>query len=84
MLIKKMLKNLIIIYVLLLLSFSQTGSFASNPEFNIWIENFKKKAVMSGVSKNVVDDVMSGAIFLPKVIGYDRYQPEFYEDTNIY
>jgi membrane-bound lytic murein transglycosylase B len=84
MLIKKMLKNLIIIYVLLLLSFSQTGSFASNPEFNIWIENFKKKAVMSGVSKNVVDDVMSGAIFLPKVIGYDRYQPEFYEDTNTY
>jgi membrane-bound lytic murein transglycosylase B len=79
-----MLKNLIIIYVLLLLSFSQTGSFASNPEFNIWIENFKKKAVMSGVSKNVVDDVMSGAIFLPKVIGYDRYQPEFYEDTNTY
>ena len=84
MLIKKMLKNLIIIYVLLLLSFSQTGSFASNPEFNIWIENFKKKAVMSGVSKNVVDDVMSGAIFLQKVIGYDRYQPEFYEDTNTY
>ena len=22
--------------------------------------------------------------FLPKVIEYDRYQPEFYEDTNTY
>ena len=27
---------------------------------------------------------MSEAIFLPKVIEYDRYQPEFYEDTFTY
>ena len=27
---------------------------------------------------------MSKAIFLPKVIEYDRYQPEFYEDTFTY
>ena len=27
---------------------------------------------------------MSDAIFLPKVIKYDRYQPEFYEDTFTY
>ena len=27
---------------------------------------------------------MAGAIFLPKVIEYDRYQPEFYEDTFTY
>ena len=27
---------------------------------------------------------MDKAIFLPKVIGYDRYQPEFYEDTKTY
>ena len=27
---------------------------------------------------------MSGAKFLPKVIEYDRYQPEFYEDTFTY
>ena len=27
---------------------------------------------------------MSNVIFIPKVIGYDRYQPEFYEDTNTY
>ena len=27
---------------------------------------------------------MSEARFLPKVIEYDRYQPEFYEDTFTY
>ena len=27
---------------------------------------------------------MSDAKFLPKVIEYDRYQPEFYEDTFTY
>ena len=27
---------------------------------------------------------MSSAKFLPKVIEYDRYQPEFYEDTLTY
>ena len=27
---------------------------------------------------------MSNVKFLPKVIGYDRYQPEFYEDTLTY
>ena len=57
---------------------------ANNPEFNLWVNDFKKKAVSSGISKKVVEDVMSGARFLPKVIKYDRYQPEFYEDTFTY
>jgi membrane-bound lytic murein transglycosylase B len=81
---KKMLKKLISIYILLILSFSQSSVFASNPEFNAWITNFKIQAVQSGVSKKVVNEVMSNAIFLPKVIGYDRFQPEFYEDTRTY
>tara|TARA_B110000285_G_C14984831_1_gene543273 strand:- start:41 stop:1060 length:1020 start_codon:yes stop_codon:yes gene_type:complete len=84
MLIKKMLKNLISIYILLIFSFSQISVFASNSEFDTWVENFKTKAIKSGVSKKVVDEVMSDVIFLPKVIGYDRFQPEFYEDTNTY
>ncbi len=58
--------------------------FADNSEFNLWIDNFKKKAISSGISKNVVNEVMSNAKFLPKVIEYDRYQPEFYEDTYTY
>ena len=42
------------------------------------------KAIDSGISKEIVEDVMSDAKFLPKVIEYDRYQPEFYEDTFTY
>jgi len=84
MVIKKMLKNLISIYILLVLSFSQTGAFASSSEFNTWVKDFKTKAVKSGVSQKVVDEVMSGAIFIPKIIEYDRFQPEFYEDTYTY
>ena len=46
--------------------------------------NFKIKAINSGVSKTLVDEIMSEAKFLPKVIEYDRYQPELYEDTFTY
>ena len=31
-----------------------------------------------------MEDVLSDVKFLPKVIEYDRYQPEFYEDTFSY
>ena len=53
-------------------------------DFNTWLKNFKIKAISSGVSKVVVEDIMSEAKFLPNVIKYDRYQPEFYEDTYTY
>ena len=79
-----MTKKLIIFYILLSLSFSLSCSFASNTEFNIWVEKFNVKAVKAGVSEKVVNDVMSNAIFLPKVIEYDKFQPEFYEDTFTY
>ena len=85
MIFKKMLKNLITINSLIfLIVFSFSSSFANNIEFNQWIDDFKKKAISSGISQNVVEDVMSEAKFLPKVIEYDRYQPEFYEDTFTY
>jgi membrane-bound lytic murein transglycosylase B len=83
-LVKKMLKILINIYIFLLLSFSQTSVIASNSEFEDWVSNFKIEAIKSGISKKVVVDVMSGAEFLPQVIKYDRFQPEFYEDTRTY
>jgi membrane-bound lytic murein transglycosylase B len=55
-------------------------SFA-NSDFDKWLKNFKVKAINSGISEKVVNELMSEAKFLPKVIEYDRYQPEFYEDT---
>ncbi len=56
----------------------------ANEDFNKWLKEFQKKAIDSGISKKVVNEIMSDAKFLPKVIQYDRYQPEFYEDTFTY
>ena len=81
MLITKMLKfiyNLIFLYF-----FASTNVFAGS-DFNSWLKNFKIRAINSGISEKVVNDVMTGAKFLPKVIEYDRFQPEFYEDTFTY
>ena len=72
----------IIFYILInLISLS---SLLANNDFDLWLKEFKNEAIQSGISKKVVDQVMSEAKFLPKVIEYDRYQPEFYEDTFTY
>jgi membrane-bound lytic murein transglycosylase B len=63
--------------------FITSFSFASD-NFNKWLSNFKIKAISTGISEKVVNEIMSDAKFLPKVIEYDRYQPEFYEDTFTY
>ena len=82
MITKKMFKIIILIFSLnILLTFK---SFAAAQNFEIWLSEFKNKAIVSGISPEVVNSVMSEAKFLPKVIEYDRYQPEFYEDTFTY
>ncbi len=84
MIFKKMPKNLICFNLIVYTIISFSVLHAENSEFNTWVNKFKKRAVSSGVSQIVVDEVMSEAKFLPKVIEYDRYQPEFYEDTYTY
>ena len=77
------MKNTKLIFLILisLINFKTVIAYES---FNQWLDNFKIRAVKSGISKETVDLVMDNAIFLPKVIEYDRYQPEFYEDTKTY
>jgi membrane-bound lytic murein transglycosylase B len=55
-----------------------------NQDFDDWLKKFQTKAVESGISEKVVYEIMSNVKFLPKVIEYDRFQPEFYEDTLTY
>ena len=79
----KMLKNLLVIkFVIILLTHS--SQLLASEEFSEWVNSFKTKAINYGISKKVVDDAMSNVRFLSKVIEYDRYQPEFYEDTFTY
>jgi membrane-bound lytic murein transglycosylase B len=81
MIIKKMFKIIILsIFINLLVTLN---AFANN-DFKLWVEQFKIEATDSGISKDIVEEIMSEAQFLPKVIEYDRYQPEFYEDTYTY
>ena len=53
-------------------------------QFSEWKKKFKTLALANNVSEKTFDKSMSAVKFLPKVIEYDRFQPEFYEDTFTY
>tara|TARA_B100001057_G_scaffold370807_1_gene374801 strand:+ start:934 stop:1935 length:1002 start_codon:yes stop_codon:yes gene_type:complete len=70
---------------LVLIIFSTVNLFAEeNLDFEKWKKEFKKVALENRISEKTFDTVMLNVKFLPKVIEYDRYQPEFYEDTKTY
>ncbi|MDC0044103.1 lytic murein transglycosylase [Candidatus Pelagibacter sp.] len=76
----KIIKNLIFCFI-----FIFTSSLNANEiEFNNWLLNFKKKALNEGISEKTFNMTMNNAKYIPKVIEYDRFQPEFYEDTKTY
>ena len=68
--------------ILIFLLFIQNN--ANSESFDDWLAKFKKRALSEGVSLKTLDLSLANVKFLPKVIEYDRYQPEFYEDTNTY
>ena len=71
------------LFILIILSFNP--SMSENPTgFNTWKDSFKITAIENGISEETFDIVMANIKFLPDVIKYDRYQPEFYEDTKTY
>ena len=73
----------IVLLILLVTNFSSTAK-SSSPDFESWLVDFKLLAKKRGISEKTIDNVLSNSKFLPKVIEYDRYQPEFYEDTFTY
>jgi len=72
--------NLLLIFYIFFFSITD----ASNNTFDEWLLTFKIKAKNNGISEKTFNTSMSNVKFLPKVIEYDRYQPEFYEDTLTY
>ena len=64
--------------------FITKSSSENNIEFDIWKKKFKKLALSKNISEKTFDITMTNVKFLPKVIEYDRFQPEFYEDTKTY
>ena len=68
--------------IFLLVFFIIPFTYAEN--FDNWKSEFKKIALSNNISEETFDLVMKNVKFLPKVIEYDRFQPEFYEDTKTY
>ena len=72
-------------FVFLIILIMNYSNFAiANNSFDEWKNNFKKFALNEGISLKTLNDHIDKSKFLPDVIKYDRYQPEFYEDTKTY
>ncbi len=76
--------KIIKILFLFILILSTSKLTANEPSFNDWLKNFKVYALEKNISEKTFDKAMSNVVFLPNVIKYDRFQPEFYEDTKTY
>ena len=76
----KIIRNFIIVFLFL----NITALTAEDLSFDNWLKKFKIHALENNISESTFDKAMSDVIFLPKVIKYDRFQPEFYEDTKTY
>ena len=73
--------NLILIITIFIFKSVLADDFLN---FDIWKKNFKKIALKNNISEKTFDIAMKNIKFLPDVIKYDRFQPEFYEDTKTY
>jgi len=76
--------NMIKILFIIAFSLFTSSTFANEISFNDWIKDFKKYALKKNISESTFDKAMINVKFLHKVIEYDRFQPEFYEDTKTY
>jgi len=70
------------IFAINLIFFNILEVYADN--FNEWKNSFKEYALTQGISSKTLNELIDNSKFLPNVIKYDRYQPEFYEDTHTY
>ncbi len=75
----KIIKFFLFIYLFFCIS---STTYSEN--FDNWKIEFKSYALKEGISIKTLENYFMNSEFLPKVIKYDRYQPEFYEDTKTY
>jgi len=71
-------------FIFIILFFYNNSLQANDILFDNWLKDFKIYALKNNISESTFDMTMSDVVFLPKVIKYDRFQPEFYEDTKTY
>ena len=76
-----MIKKILLIF---LLTFSQYSHSSVEVDFDIWLKEFKIIAQLKGISEETITNSFKNVKYLEQVIKYDRYQPEFFEDTKTY
>ncbi len=72
------------IFFVLFFIFTSNAFANIDIDFENWKKDFKIKAIKNKISEETLDKTISKVRYLPKVIEYDRFQPEFYEDTKTY
>ena len=77
------MKKIKILFIFFLVLFA-SPVLCEEQSFENWLVDFKKYALKNKISEETFVKAMSHVVFLPKVIKYDRFQPEFYEDTKTY
>ena len=72
------------IFIIFLTTIMFSPVFSEEDTFETWLKEFKVYALENNISEVTFNKTMKNVTFLPNVIKYDRFQPEFYEDTKTY
>ena len=72
------------IFIIFLTSIMFSPVFSEEDTFETWLKDFKVYALKNNISELTFNKAMKNVTYLPNVIKYDRFQPEFYEDTKTY
>jgi membrane-bound lytic murein transglycosylase B len=66
-----------LLLMVLTLSAAEDVALATPEEFKTCISSLEDKALAEGISRSVVESQLAKVKFDPRIIGYDRAQPEF-------
>ena len=72
------------IFIIFFTSIMFSPVFSEEDTFETWLKDFKVYALKNNISEVTFNKAMKNVTYLPNVIKYDRFQPEFYEDTKTY
>lgn len=82
---KNTMSNCIKFFLFIFLISQNTPVFAQKHNFDVWLADFKKKAIeKEGISSATVNKAFSKVKFLKQLLIYDKRQPEFIEKTETY
>lgn len=70
-------------YLLIVLLLFSSTALAARQSFDQWIKGIKKEAIERGISRKTAD-LLDGLKPNPKVINFDRHQPEFVQTFRQY